>query len=147
MYRLLVRFLKAGILSEDQFLRTSTGTPQVGIASPLLANIALRAIEERYERWTRQRETPQARRKCDVVKAAQAARSTDRRRGRPVFFPIRYADDFIVLVSGTYDDVRNEKSELREYLASTLHLQLSPERKRPYSRFPAGRRRGRSSLN
>jgi len=128
--RLLVRFLKAGVLSEDQFLRTSSGTPQGGIASPLLANIALSAIEERYEKWTHQREKAQERRKCDGVKAAMAARSTDRRRGRPVFFPIRYADDFIVLVSGTREDAEKEKSELGEYLASTLHLQLSPEKTR-----------------
>ncbi|MFC5268924.1 reverse transcriptase domain-containing protein [Kribbella qitaiheensis] len=36
-------FLRAGALSEDQVLRhTDTGTPQGGILSPLLANIALR---------------------------------------------------------------------------------------------------------
>ena len=45
------QFLKAGVLAEDQFLRTDTGTPQGGIVSPLLSNIALSAIEERYERW------------------------------------------------------------------------------------------------
>lgn len=49
--RLLVQFLKAGALSEEQFLRTDAGTPQGGIISPLLANIALSVIEERYERW------------------------------------------------------------------------------------------------
>ena len=39
---LVKAFLKAGILSEDQALRdTHTGTPQGGILSPLLANIAL----------------------------------------------------------------------------------------------------------
>jgi len=48
--QLLVKFLKAGILSEEQFLRTDAGTPQGGICSPLLANIALGLIEERYER-------------------------------------------------------------------------------------------------
>jgi RNA-directed DNA polymerase len=36
-------FLKAGILAEDQFLRTDNGTPQGGVISPLLANIALLA--------------------------------------------------------------------------------------------------------
>jgi RNA-directed DNA polymerase len=48
--RLVVAFLKAGILSEEQFSRTDVGTPQGGILSPLLANVALSAIEERYER-------------------------------------------------------------------------------------------------
>lgn len=43
--RLVGQFLKAGVLSEEQFLRTDAGTPQGGILSPLLANIALSAIE------------------------------------------------------------------------------------------------------
>ena len=41
--RLVLAFLKAGILSEAQFVRTESGTPQGGILSPLLANIALQA--------------------------------------------------------------------------------------------------------
>jgi RNA-directed DNA polymerase len=32
-------------------LRTDSGTPQGGILSPLLANIALSVIEERYRRY------------------------------------------------------------------------------------------------
>jgi retron-type reverse transcriptase len=38
--RLIRAFLKAGILAEDQFIRTDAGTPQGGNLSPLLANIA-----------------------------------------------------------------------------------------------------------
>ncbi|WP_267902488.1 hypothetical protein [Sinorhizobium meliloti] len=56
--RLVGLFLKAGVLTEDQFLRTDAGTPQGAIISPLLANIALSAIEERYERWTYHRKRP-----------------------------------------------------------------------------------------
>src|SRR5207244_3772291 len=91
--RLIGKFLKAGVLSEEQFLRTDAGTPQGGIISPLLANIALSAIEERYERWVNHRTKIQARRTCDGMTAAQGARRVDRRAGRPVFFPVRYADD------------------------------------------------------
>lgn len=69
------QFLKAGVLSEEQFLRTDAGTPQGGILSPLLANIALSAIEERYERWTYHRSKTQARRESDGVKAAKSART------------------------------------------------------------------------
>jgi hypothetical protein len=32
--RLLVQFLKAGVLAEEQFVRTEAGTPQGGIATP-----------------------------------------------------------------------------------------------------------------
>lgn len=48
--RLVVAFLKAGVLSEGTFLRSDAGTPQGGTLSPLLANIALSVIAERYER-------------------------------------------------------------------------------------------------
>src|SRR5258708_33556944 len=49
--RLVGAILKSGVLSETAFLRTPTGTPQGGILSPLLANIVLSAIEQRYERY------------------------------------------------------------------------------------------------
>ncbi|MEV0713036.1 reverse transcriptase domain-containing protein, partial [Nocardia aurea] len=46
---LVKAFLKAGILSQDGTLRdTDTGTPQGGILSPLLANIALSVLDEYF---------------------------------------------------------------------------------------------------
>jgi group II intron reverse transcriptase/maturase len=126
--RLVGKFLKAGVLAEDQFLRTDDGTPQGGIISPLLANIALSAIEERYERWTDQRTKIQARRQRDGAAAANGARNRDRKAGRCVFLPVRYADDFVVLVSGTQDDALAEKTALAEYLRRTTGLELSPEK-------------------
>jgi len=126
--RLVGRFLKSGVLSEAQFLRTEAGTPQGGIISPLLANIALSAIEERYERWAYHRTKLYARRKCDGVRAAACVRNSDRQADRCVFLPVRYADDFIVLVSGTKEDALAEKSALAEYLRATTGLELSPEK-------------------
>ncbi|MFE2562252.1 reverse transcriptase domain-containing protein, partial [Streptomyces sp. NPDC059352] len=50
---LVKAFLKAGILSEGQMVRrTDTGTPQGGILSPPLANIALSVLDEFFaEQW------------------------------------------------------------------------------------------------
>jgi group II intron reverse transcriptase/maturase len=126
--RLVGLFLKAGVLAEDQFLRTDNGTPQGGIVSPLLANIALSAIEERYERWTYQRATARPDNPERGMIAARRARTWDRTAGRCVFLPIRYADDFVVLVSGTQEDAIAEKSALAEYLRETTDLELSPEK-------------------
>ncbi len=126
--RLVLQFLKAGALSEEQFIRTDNGTPQGGIISPLLANVALSVIEERYERWVNHQQKMQIRRKSDGITAAMNARSTDRKAGRPVFFPIRYADDFVVLVSGSYKDALEEKQALESHLKTTTQLELSPEK-------------------
>ncbi|WP_352509161.1 reverse transcriptase domain-containing protein [Mesorhizobium sp. M0048] len=126
--RLVGRFLKAGVLAEDQFLRTDNGTPQGGIISPLLSNIVLSAIEERYERWTDHRTKLYPHRKIDGVTAARSARGSDRKAGRCIFLPVRYADDFILLVSGTREEALAEKSALAEYLRETTGLELSPEK-------------------
>jgi RNA-directed DNA polymerase len=133
--RLVVAFLKAGVLAEEQFLRTDSGTPQGGILSPLLANIALSVIEERYERHVWSRRTPTLRTEDEkIARRAANARAADRRLGLPIFFPVRYADDFIILVSvppGPEQSKRaeqvahQEKAALATYLKDELHLELS----------------------
>jgi group II intron reverse transcriptase/maturase len=134
--RLIVAFLKAGILSEGQFLRSETGTPQGGILSPLLANIALGVIEERYERqaWPRQKPTLMTDRGT-IRDRSNNNRAKDRRKGKPVIIPIRYADDFILLVSAPPGPNRleralalaqQEKSNLAQVLKDRLGLELSP---------------------
>jgi group II intron reverse transcriptase/maturase len=131
--RLVVAFLKAGILSEAQFTRTETGTPQGGILSPLLANIALSAIEERYERWVWPRRNPTF--VIDAAatsKRAQDNRCTDRGRGIVVCFPVRYADDFIILIGAprgqehrAREIALQEKAAIATMLVERLGLELS----------------------
>jgi retron-type reverse transcriptase len=45
---LIRRFLKSGIMIERTLVQSSAGTPQGGIASPLLANIYLHRFDEWY---------------------------------------------------------------------------------------------------
>jgi group II intron reverse transcriptase/maturase len=131
--RLLVAFLKAGALSEEQFSRSEAGTPQGGILSPLLANIALSAIEERYARHVWPARIPTRRRDAATPeRRAENARHADRASGRPIVFPIRYADDFLLLVGvapGPDQDQRAREAALREKadLATFLKEQLSLE--------------------
>ena len=99
--RLILSFLKAGIVSESKFTRTVMGTPQGGILSPLLANIALSIIEERYTRYVWPRQSRDGSVLTDpklIKKRAIKARTYDKSVGKPVCFPVRYADDFIILV-------------------------------------------------
>ena len=136
--RLVLAFLKAGVMSESQFSRTETGTPQGGILSPLLANIALGTIEERYERFTWPRRIPTTRRYRKTVKrieeVALKARERERRSGGVVLIPIRYADDFLILVGaapgpGQDDRAREaalgEKEALAKEIKERLGLELS----------------------
>jgi RNA-directed DNA polymerase len=44
---LVERFLKAGVMEEGSFRPTTVGTPQGGVISPLLANIALNGLDWR----------------------------------------------------------------------------------------------------
>lgn len=47
--KLIRAFLEAGVMEEMEVRLTTTGTPQGGIISPLLANIFLHALDERLE--------------------------------------------------------------------------------------------------
>ena len=126
--RLVRAFLKAGVLSECVFFRTPSGTPQGGILSPLLANIVLSAIEQRYEKYI----APRRKRNGDAPArpgdAVRIFRHRERKAGRAVFLPVRYADDFVVLVSGTEDQARVEKEALANFLRDRLKLTLSAEK-------------------
>jgi len=118
--RLILAFLKAGIMAEGSVRHPVAGTPQGGIISPLLANILLTALEERYRRWTPPSHEPSIR--------STRRRAWDRRQGRPTFYLIRYADDFLILVSGSREDAEAEKLALSQYLRDTLRLELSLEK-------------------
>ena len=75
--------LRAGILTEaGQHRQTITGSPQGGILSPLLANIALSILDEHFTT------------KWELLEPAWK-RARHRRSGGPSMKIIRYADDFV----------------------------------------------------
>jgi RNA-directed DNA polymerase len=100
---LVKAFLKAGIFTRDEGLRESnTGTPQGGILSPLLANIALSILDDHFagqwREWSRWQ------------------RLERQRKGLGTWRFIRYADDFLILVCGD----RSHAEVLREQTAAVL---------------------------
>lgn len=118
--RLILAFLKAGIMIEGTVRHPQTGTPQGGIISPLLANVYLTAIDERYGRWSG--------RPREAAKTPLYRRYHDRKKGQPTFCSVRYADDFIVFVEGTWDEAQAERQALAEFLRRELRMELSMEK-------------------
>jgi RNA-directed DNA polymerase len=115
----LVRaFLRAGVMRETGgFERTMTGTPQGGIISPLLANVALTALDRRY-----------------AADWADMSRYTGRREylhrmGHPTYRLVRFADDLVVLVKGTQAQAEVLLGELAERVGS-IGLAVKPEKTR-----------------
>jgi RNA-directed DNA polymerase len=109
---LVTAFLRAGILTEDgQYRQTITGSPQVGILSPLLANIALSILDEHFTA------------KWDMLGPAWK-RARHRRSGGPSMKIIRYADDFVVMVHGTREHADALWDEVAEVLVP-MGLRLS----------------------
>lgn len=50
--RVIEGWLKAGAFTGEVFTSTEMGTPQGGVASPLLANIALHGMEDLFHEWS-----------------------------------------------------------------------------------------------
>jgi len=114
---LVKAFLKAGVLGEDGSPRdTITGTPQGGILSPLLANIALSVLDDHFvDAWE--------------AMGNDGARHRRRRKGLATYRLVRYADDFVVMVNGTRAHAEGLRAEVAAVLAP-MGLRLSEEKTR-----------------
>ena len=115
---LVKAFLKSGIFTElGDRKDTITGTPQGGILSPLLANIALSALDDHFDQqWHREM-------------ATSGQRLTRKRHGKASWRLVRYCDDFVLLVAGD----RHHAEELRAVVSAVLAplgLRLAPEKTR-----------------
>ena len=109
---LVKAFLKAGLLSELGERRdTPTGTPQGGILSPLLANIALSVLDEHLHRpW-----------RPGGPMSTSSRRSRRRSKGLPNWRIVRYADDF-VRHEALFDRVEMEGLHRRPVAAGRVKL-------------------------
>src|SRR6266702_612141 len=88
------QWLKAGVVDQETFMPTQEGTPQGGVLSPLLANMALHGLE-------------------DVVKKAGGP-VYGRKNGIRIYqntLCIRYADDFVVF-HNTWEGIQRCKETI-----------------------------------
>lgn len=105
----ITKMLKSKIFYEGEGFPTNKGTPQGGILSPMLANVALTSMDnfsqERFG-W----------------------RSYTKETGYYQVNPmVRYADDFIIICKSELD-AKLQKEVLTKYLKESLGLELSDEK-------------------
>jgi len=109
MRRLVKGWLKAGVMDGVDFSPTQAGTPQGGVVSPLLMNIALHGMEEA------------------LVNAYMDGKKTlSARQGAPKL--IRYADDFVVLHAKA-EEVLKAQQLIATWLQG-IGLELKPSKTR-----------------
>jgi len=110
--KVLGEWLKAGVIYNGEFTQTETGTPQGGIISPTLANLALDGLEKVInQNFKRQRYWADGKRKSK----------------NPRVNFIRYADDFII-TGNSKELLENEVKPLVESFLKERGLELSPEK-------------------
>jgi RNA-directed DNA polymerase len=107
--RLIGKWLNAGVMEEGRIYRPEAGTPQGGVVSPLLANVFLHEV---LDRWFEEQVVPRMHGPAHLV---------------------RYADDF-VMVFKTEEDARRVLDVLPKRFGQ-YGLRLHPEKTR-LVRFP-----------
>lgn len=113
---LVKAFLKSGVFTELGSKEESlTGTPQGGILSPLLANIALSALDDHFDQqWQQEMDTKRQREKR-------------KKNGQGNWRLVRYCDDFVLMVAGDRHHAEALREEVSAVLAP-LGLRLAPEK-------------------
>lgn len=106
--RLIRAWLKAGVMEDEVFSATEFGTPQGGVVSPLLANIALHGMEE------------------FIAKKFPQKRINKANFRQPQL--IRYADDLLVIHKDRFV-IEQCKEELEIWL-NKIGLKLKPSKTR-----------------
>jgi len=151
--RLISHMLKAGYLEDWRWHATLSGSPQGGIASPVLSNIYL----DRLDQYVEQRLLPEhnlgrrrrPNRAYQVLEyaIARARRHKDKaeahrlilaRRRVPSQDPadpgyrrlryVRYADDWLLGFAGPRREAEDIKSKIAAFLRDELRLELSPSK-------------------
>jgi RNA-directed DNA polymerase len=119
LQRLIMKWLKAGVMEDGKKTINETGTPQGATISPLLANIFLHYV---FDLWANQ---------------------WRQRKGRGEVIIVRYADDIVVGFQHRWEAERF-RAELSERMGR-FGLELHPDKTRliEFGRFAADNRRER----
>lgn len=115
-------WLESGIIkdfnldSSSPISKNEIGTPQGGIISPFLANVALHGMEEHLKTWVSQRPSTTGR----------IMSKRDKKRSLGI---IRYADDFVI-IHNDQQTILDAKVELQNWLSNSSKLMFNEEKSR-----------------
>ena len=115
MRRQVHAWLKAKIIMQDETIFPDKGTPQGGILSPLLANIALNGIEEYLSDWI-----------AEIPAFSPGGHHISKPNRRKRLLYVRYADDFVVLHPDK--EVIDSVKVLIEEFIRPMGLELHPDK-------------------
>ncbi len=141
-------WLKSGVIDQKVFTATSEGTPQGGVISPLLANIALHGMETMLNEFA----------KTTDYRNCYGRQESWQNKVKSLNF-IRYADDFLIfhtdltvvqrcrdLISEWLNGMGLELKPSKTRIAHTLHSELSEDCKAGFDflghhiqQFPVGK--------
>jgi RNA-directed DNA polymerase len=108
-------WLKSGVMDVKELYPTDEGTPQGGVISPLLANVALHGMEERIKAYAVSKEWRH-----------KNGHKMNRNQKRQSIALIRYADDFVILHE-RLETITECQQIMAEWLAE-MGLELKPSK-------------------
>jgi len=142
---LLWKFLRAGVVIDNLYQRTTIGVPQGGIISPILSNIYLHCFDMYLDKLKKELDTKKTSEpNPEYISAKSRLRSkkgADKKKGykelrkikstiRTGFklYYIRYADDWLIGVWGSKKDATKIRKKIEIFLKEKLGLELSIEK-------------------
>jgi RNA-directed DNA polymerase len=129
-------WLKSGVIDNNNFLETEEGTPQGGVISPLLANIALHGLEKYLNEFAIT---------IDMKRSDGCRQEGWQRKVSSLNF-VRYADDF-VLMHKDKKVILDGKKVIEQWL-SKIGLELKPSKTRiAHTLIPEESEDGKAGFN
>jgi len=142
---LLWKFLRAGVVIDNQYQGTTMGVPQGGIISPILSNIYLHCFDMYIDKLKKELDTEKTSEpNPEYVSAKSRLRSkkgVDKKRGYKELrniksiirtglklYYVRYADDWLLGIWGSKKDAIKIREKIETFLKEKLDLELSIEK-------------------
>lgn len=147
----MTKFLKAGFIdpNTNKLICPEIGTPQGGILSPLLCNIVLHELDKfmdsyalKFRKGNKRKINPAYKKlaylrskshspqeRLELLKNMRLVNRT--LKSDPDFRRleyIRYADDFIILVTGPLKEAEFIRNNVKDFLRSNCGLELNPDK-------------------